>query len=364
MATAETGAPFVPCQDFDQPAIPPVTALARRSVFEQARELVGYLKDIDIISDALCKSTLLPKNMQAPANLKLVLLQGLEMGFSVVQAIRASYVIESKEAPPRVGYYVEALVALVRKSTVCRFFRVEECTPEMCRVVCARSDEAAAVIHTFELSMKQAQAGNLDKRWDWEKKEFAVKFPWKAAPSDMLRNRCCGRAVKTVFQDVVFGMSTPDELDDLATADSMDRHGGFEAIPVEPTRRHPRAAEAPVDADIVEITPAGEVPPAHDEGTGDPGWDAALAEIAKGAGVGLDMIGWMPDDLAEEWARRCAGAADRKALNALGGWMASMRSRADKSRACGTAAAAMAETFNARSGELKVAAAKPSGGAA
>lgn len=341
-----------------EPAPPAVTALVRRTPWEQARELVGFLKDVDTIATELCKSTLLPKNMQAPANLKLVLLQGLEMGFSVVQAIRASYVIESRESPPRVGYYVEALVALVRKSPVCRFFRVEECTPTLCRVVCARKDEADSVVHMFELSMAQAQAGNLDKRWNGESKQFEVKFPWKASPSDMLRNRCCGRAVKTVFQDVVFGMSTPDELDDLATADSLERAGGFGPVPAEAPVRF-RAGDAPVDADIVQD--AGSVP-AADDGTGDPGWDAALADIASGTGINTSS--WLPDDLGEEWSRRCAGAPDRRALNALGSWMAAMKTRADKSPACARAAAAMAETFNARGAELRKSQAAQTGGAA
>jgi hypothetical protein len=332
----------------------PSTALVRRSPFDQARELVGYLKDIDIIAGELCKATLLPKNMQAPANLKLVLLQGLEMGFSVVQAIRASYVIESKEAPPRVGYYVEALVALVRKSPVCRFFRVEECNPDVCRVVCARKDEDDAIIHTFELTMKQAIAGRLDQRYDWERKEFVQKFPWKSAPSDMLRNRCCGRAVKTVFQDVVFGMSTPDELDDLVTAERADAHGGFAPVPAqaEPKVYYTNEGSQAAPDDRPMKAPAGaEIIEAELVGTGDAGWDELLDQVAKLASV--DTAGWLPPELLELWERKVGEAKSKAQLNALAPWIGAAKKGAGKSKACSEVATQMSVTFNERSAKLK-----------
>ncbi len=190
------------------PTITPITtSLVRRSPLEQIHELTTYLADLDTIALALCKSTVLSKPMQNPANLKLVLLQGLSMGFDVVQSIRASFVIEGKpgsDEPARVGYYVDALVALVRASEKCRFFRVLESTSKVCRVECSRTDEPVEMVHHFELTREAAADAGLDQKWfrgpggAWKSE---LKYQWQAMPADMLNARCCGRAVKVGKHD-------------------------------------------------------------------------------------------------------------------------------------------------------------------
>jgi len=327
---------------------PTTTALVRRSQWEQVHDLVAYLDDLDALANALCKSTMLPREMQTPANLKLVLLQGLSMGFDPIQAIRGSYVITSKDQPPRVGYYVEALVALVRTSSVCRFFRVEEATAERCRVVCARTDEDETMLHIFELTMAQAQAANLDKKWEKGsdgKYHPETKYTWKAAPADMLRNRTCGRAVKSVFQDVVFGMSTPDELDDIAAADAMERSagGGFAPAPV---AARPAPSSAPAAA---AARPAEDIVDAELVGSGDAAWDELLALIGL---AGVDTAGWLPADLCEEWDRRVAGTTSKGALNAFAPWIGEATKRAQASKSCAEVAAHMRASFNAQNAEL------------
>ncbi len=333
-------------ENLDSPPAPTM-ALARRSPFDGVTDLVQHLEGLEVLSQVLCKSTLLPRDMQTPANLKLVLLQGLEMGFTPIQAIRASFIITSKDQPAKVGYYVEALVALVRQSSVCRFFRIDVADATKCRVSCARKDEDEAIVHSFELTLVEAQKANLDKKWTRNpttgKFEPEQKYTWFTAPADMIRNRCCGRAVKTVFQDVVFGMATPDELDDVASAEAGERAMAAEyvAVPM------PRSTTVTMSTD---------------RSTGDPAYDDMLARLGDFAQV--RMSGWLPEDVLEAFTNVLQLAGDRKALGAAQPWLATVASRAAKSKTVADLAAKMSMLYNERNAELRKAAEAPATGKA
>ena len=351
-----------------QPSAPPPatsTALVRRSPFDQIHELRQHLEDLEQIAQALCKATILPKEMQAPANLKLVLLQGMSMGFDIVQSIRASFVMPGGKdgGPPKVGYYVAGLIALIRSSPKCRFFRVEETTLAKCRVTCARTDEAESVIHTFALTIEEARAANMDKKWErgdngkWEPK---VKHPWMTAPADMLLWRVCGRAGKATFQDVVFGMATPDELDDLAAADAMDAAGDFAPIPVPapvtaPTPRPsspPAAAAEPVDAELVDEPPPATQAESVPESSGDPAWDALCGDLAQLASD-ESLRSALPPEVKAAWDQQLAKAKTKRDLNTLAPWIGHANRRAAASKACAEVAAHFTTSFNARNTKLR-----------
>jgi hypothetical protein len=72
------------------------------------------------------------------------------------------------------------------------------------------------------------------------------KYTWKTAPADMLRNRTCGRAVKSVFQDVVFGMRRRTSSTTSQAAERMDRRrAAAVSSPSLIHRRAPRPRRAP-----------------------------------------------------------------------------------------------------------------------
>lgn len=346
--------------------VPPAELAEKASPYGALTDFVKHMDALKAVADALSKSTLLPKAMQHPANLQLVLAQGIEMGFTPIQAIRASFIIESKDQPPKVGYYVESLVALVRRSGVCRFFRVEVMTGEKCRVVCARKDEAEDIVHVFELTMAEASKANLDKKWEWDDKEgkrvAKTKYTWITAPSDMLRARTCGRAVKAVFQDVIFGMATPDELDAVSDANVIEMmEAGAnrwepvpdQAAPTKPATSSPPAAAVKADADAIDKSGAVDVV-AQESGSGDPAWDGALECIARvlkwPAG---NIANWGPDDLKEEFDRRALATESRAELNKLGPWISEVAKGASRSKTCADVAAHLRETFNQRNDELR-----------
>lgn len=366
----------------------PQLALVPTTFFTQIQDLAKCLGAIDTIAEHLAKSTILPKEMQNAANLKLVLLQGMELGFTPLQAIRASFVITSREGT-KVGYYVDALVALVRRSKVCRFFRVDYTDAKVCRVSCARTDEDEGVVHTFELTMQQALEAGMDKKNEWNPDTRQLvqkkKYVWQSAPADMLRARCQGRAVKSVFQDVVFGMYTSEEHEDIAAADALERVPDFQPIPTTPQpragysnwtdpprpvssanthaeRKAERRAEDVVDAEIVEGLPIAEVDrlvrngdleecdpgtPGSievDEGTGDAAWDAIMATLATLSGI--DTRGWIPPAFMKLWNEKLDGVRDRDQLKLLHPWVTEMSKGAEKSKACADCAAAMKVGYN------------------
>jgi hypothetical protein len=347
-------------------AVPPPAsvALVRRSPLEEIRELVTYLQDLKVVCEQLCKATVLPKEMQNPANLQLVLMQGLSMGFTVPQAIRASFIIPPKKEGEvaRVGYYVDSLVALVRQSDKCRFFRIEESTSKKHRVVCARTDEPDTVVHVFELTREEAAASGMDKaRWrdrhtgQWIEE---IKHQWVAMPADMLNARNCGRAVKRTFQDVVFGMNTPDELEEIAIADRQEGEV-FASIPraaMVAKRADVALAPQPAAGETVVIPADAPGDPARgdvdvEEGSGDPAWDEVLELVATLGSV--NTKGWLPDDFKEEWDRRVSNSSNRSELNTLAPWIGEVTKRAQQSKTCADVVAHMKSTFNAKSAELK-----------
>lgn len=346
----------------DTPSAPPPTlAIQRRDAMAEIRELAAGLAELRSVCEALCKATILPPLMQHPANLQLVIMQGLSMGFTVWQAIRASFIIPPKKdgEVPRVGYYVDSLIALVRRSDKCRFFRIEETTAEVHRVVCARTDEgtdAAPIIHMFELTRQQAHESGMDvARWKdrdgrWQ---TGIKHNWETGPADMLNARNCGRAVKRVFQDVVFGMATPDELEDIAIADRGEEGELFAAIPraAATAKRVEVIPSQPgvVDTVVIPDAAAELVPP--EEGSGDPAWDEVLAIFAKTASV--DTAGWLPSELLELWSKRLGAVATKAQLALLAPWMGHVGARISESKSCSEVFAAMRKMFNERDAEIK-----------
>lgn len=345
----------------------PSTALVRRSPYEQIREMRAYLEDLDAVANALCAATILPKEMQNPANMKLVLWQGIAMGFDLPQSVRASYIIPPKrdDDVPKVGYYVDGLVALVRISGKCRFFRIEETTSTVCRVVCARTDEPENVIHAFELTMEQAEKAGLHLVWYRDRGGQLVskiKSNWQTSPADMLNARCCGRAVKRVFQDVIFGMTTPEDVEDFHSELAAPQPEFVAAPPrtAKPANAAPASSPLPAQDSAGATSPPAaaaevvtELDEQPDEGTGDPAWDELVVAIAKLLKVDAGDV-LFPDAMRAAWDKAVAGITDRRELGVqLSPAISEASKRASKSKACAELATHMSRSFNDRNAALR-----------
>ena len=161
------------------------------------------------LADKLAASHLLPAALQKqPSDVLVVLLAGYELGLSPMQSLRGIYVIEGKASTS-----ADTMVALVRRSGVCEYFR------------CVESNERRAV---YEAKRKGEPATRLEWTLEMAKRAnlLVEKKPnWMHYPNAMLRARCKADLCRAVFEDVVQGIVSQEEVTDGvldATAESRD----------------------------------------------------------------------------------------------------------------------------------------------
>jgi hypothetical protein len=216
------------------------------------------------VSQVLVASRLLPRSITTPEAAFAVIATGRELGLSAMQALRAIHIVEGK---PTLS--ADLMVALVKKSEACLFFRMVESTGLLATYETHRRGEPGATRMSF--SIEEAKAAGV-----------ATKDNWRKYPAAMLRARCAAALARAVYPDLVLGVYDPDELASPMGAPVVDVTPVPVAAPVvtvqpapaaEP-RRTRKAAPAPapgpvVDAEVVEA-------PAVDAGLAD-----ALAAIAE-----------------------------------------------------------------------------------
>lgn len=131
-----------------------------------------------------------------PESALMILLTGRDLGLTASQSFRAVYVVSGK---PVVSS--DAMVAAIRRSGLCKSWRVIETTAERCTIETTRIEESEPERETFTL--EDAKRAKLD-----------AKDVWRAYPRDMLRHRCAAALARRVYPDVILGCYVPGEIDD------------------------------------------------------------------------------------------------------------------------------------------------------
>jgi len=122
--------------------------------------------------------------------------QGRELGLSTMQALGNIYVVEGK-----VSLSSDLMAAMVLKSQVCEYLRVVEMTPERA---------------TYAAKRKGGNEFRFSFSWeDATKAGLTGRATYKANPADMLRHRALSKTVRAVFPDVVAGLYSRDEAEDI-----------------------------------------------------------------------------------------------------------------------------------------------------
>lgn len=189
------------------------------------------------LADELAKSALLPRNLQGkPHDVYLTLLFGHDLGLTPAQALFNVDVVEGK---PRLN--AVTTIALVKRSPLCKFFRLVDSTDELATYETQRVGEPTpqALTYTIAQAKKAGLTGN----------------NWAKHPATMLRHRCSQQLARIVYPDVIGNLYEEDELDEIRAA---AREEMMSAPPPPPSAAPParRAAHAPV-IDIKETaTPA------------------------------------------------------------------------------------------------------------
>jgi hypothetical protein len=168
-----------------------LTALAPRSI-DEAKALSRDLSTSQLLPEALRKS---------PADILATVMTGHELGLAPMQAIRAINVIEGQPT-----LKAEAMVALVRRSPVCEWLEVRASSNESCTVETKRVGHKPV---SFSFSMADAERAGL-----------VGKKNWARFPAAMLRARAFSAACRAVYQDVILGINSAEEMLDEVRADS------------------------------------------------------------------------------------------------------------------------------------------------
>lgn len=158
--------------------------------------------------------------VRTPEAVLAVLLTGRELGLTSMQSLRSIHIIEGK---PTLS--ADLMVALCKRSPMCRYFRLVESTGLIATYETERRDEGVTKMsYTFD----EAKAAGLSSRDNWKKFTAA-----------MLRARCSSALARAVYPDLLVGIYESDEV-------QAEAREVVEAAPT-PVRI--------VDAEVLPLTP-------------------------------------------------------------------------------------------------------------
>ncbi|MGB0680925.1 MAG: hypothetical protein ACPGUV_14850, partial [Polyangiales bacterium] len=134
------------------------------------------------------------------------ILKGLELGLPPMTAINGMHVVDGK-----VGLNYDLIVGLLRRHG----YRVEwlETTAELARVQLTHSDGSSM---NFSYSKEDAITARLWGRTT----RHGQPTPWVLHPATMLRARCISNAARAFAGDVLAGVYSLDEIDEIRRAHS------------------------------------------------------------------------------------------------------------------------------------------------
>ena len=269
------------------------------------------------MAQILVSSGLTPRGVDTPQKAFLIMAQGRELGLSTMQSLGNIYVVEGK-----VSLSSDLMAAMVLKSSVCEYLRVVEMTPE-------RSTYAA----------KRKGGNEFRFSFSWEdatKAGLTGRATYKANPADMLRHRALSKCVRAVFPDVVAGLYSRDEAEDIIDVSPRQTvaevvHAAAEtatqpALPVA-TKVRRRTTAAPVGASITGVTmmpiPAPvvvEPEPVVEEQVEPEQEQAEVAQVTEGPHLADDgsVVDPLTGEALDGWEAglfaQVGGASDEEAL--------------------------------------------------
>jgi hypothetical protein len=126
-----------------------------------------------------------------------ILLAGHELGFTPMAAARNIALVKGK-----VSLSADAMVGLVKRSSVCAAWHVVDSTATECTITTTRHGDATPTVLTYTIAMA-TRAG------------LTGSQTWRAHPEAMLRARCGAALARAVYPDVCGGLYEPDEAEEI-----------------------------------------------------------------------------------------------------------------------------------------------------
>ena len=284
----------------------------------------GSIDEALSVSKLLVSSRLLPRSITTTEAAFAVIVTGRELGLSAMQSLRAIHIVEGK---PTLS--ADLMVAMVKKSDACLFFRLVESSATVALYETHRRGEPSPTRLSFTL--EEAKAAGVTGKDNWRK-----------YPAAMLRARAAAALARAVYPDLVLGVYDPDELGastiDVTPAPAPAPVVGrvVESAPVAapvaapaPAARRKKTEPAPAPAPAVEEAEVVEVSPADGLATeldqlleaiaGAPDVSAAIALLT--AAEPADLGGVSSVLAFEAVLGRCSTAAEcNEAAGAIAAW--------------------------------------------
>lgn len=209
--------------------------------FEEVSEVAAHL--------ARSKIGLPPSLIGREPEIFMIICAGRELGMAPMAALRSFHLIEVQNQPVIPRLSADAMVAVVRsRKEICRYVRKVEDTPERCTWETWRVGDDEPVRSTWTLQQQRAIGWKQYSNWD--------KYPQR-----MLSARAKSFLMRDVYPDVLGGMYSVEEMEDVMDAppapsgpapsrgDVIDAVFTEESVPP----RAPAPAAPPADDPEVEI---------------------------------------------------------------------------------------------------------------
>ena len=141
----------------------------------------------------LLNSGLLPKNVNTPQKVLILMQKGKEMGLKPLEAVQSIYIVDNKPALAS-----QLMLSLLYKSGVLADIKIVD-EKDKCMVTMTRKNMSP---YTTSFSLEDAKRANL-----------LYKDNWKKYPDKMLRSRAISACARVVAPDVIAGLYTIDEVE-------------------------------------------------------------------------------------------------------------------------------------------------------
>lgn len=225
------------------------TALAVRGAHDAPALAPRTFAEAQHFAETVARSTFVPDAYRGkPGDVLACIIAGHELGIGPMQALRAIHVVKGKPI-----LSADLMIALVKRSDECEYFRLVESTPERCTYETLRrgDPEPTRIAWTME---------------DARRAELTRNPTWKNHPAPMLRARCGSALARAVYPDLVMGIYDETEGEEIAAR---------------PPATRPPAPSGPVHVEAVPVV--------HEERpTLAPDWRDGFRAFLRGAGFGAE----------------------------------------------------------------------------
>lgn len=199
-------------------------------------------------ADLIYQTPFVPKGFRTPGGTLSAMMYGRELGLPPITSLQSLHEINGK-----VGMSAEMMRA--RITAAGHEFVIVEATAQRCRIRCRRKEdkldpEAWRVVEY--LYSEAVLAGD-----DRNKEGRQQGTNYQKRPVDMLVARCTTRAARWHFPEEIHGLSSAEELDDLARSAEFEGPAPTSTAPV---ARTPRAERATTRATRAASKPAAPPP--------------------------------------------------------------------------------------------------------